>query len=325
MPEYMDYNDDIYGDNGVNDKKAKRKKRWSNIRLCLSILFLIAVVVLVVVRMPENVRTHFDPVYSSKHKVGEEIKQAENEFVKFNKTFENNQSINFDEQFKKDYPEIASLVRMKKLDIAKERVVSFDKNGYFTIAIVYEVSRQTDPNGNYYDEDKEYIVGTTGVDFYTFKYDTTDGFSFEKPERFSVRLHAGANDLVPFVEKVYVKSESFRLNFYQLSVVIKAEQKIESVSSELLLEDGINKEQYQKNTFVEQQFVKSTDNQVLSDKYEILAGGERGDDYLLTKHLLKTPMEQLEFGIEFDDTLYNKFKSFKVENIKNATYTIKVN
>ena len=39
----------------------------------------------------------------------------------------------------------------------------------------------------------------------------------------------------------------------------------------------------------------------------------------------KITREQLEFGIEFDDTLYNKFKSFKVENIKNATYTIKVN
>lgn len=319
MAEYMDYNDYSY------EFKSKRQKRWANIRLVIAILFLVLVVVWVATNLPENVRTNFEPVYSSAHKIGEKTDKKGNEFVKFNKKFANEEKINFDEDFQKNYPNIYAMARMKKLDIAKEIVSTFDEGGYFVLTRTYQVEREKDANGNYYDTDREYIIGTTGVDFYVFKYGTDGGFSLEKPERFSIRLHAGQGDLVPYVEKVYVKSESFRLNFYSLSVVVKSENEIEEVRTTVTLDGAIDKREFESNFFSKQQFVKSTENQDLIGIIENLDGGQRGDTHLSNRIALKTSMKEIHVGLNFDDAVYNKFDSFKIDEIPNSTYTIKVN
>lgn len=319
MAEYMDYNDYDY------EFKNKRQKRNANIRLILAILFLVFVVVWTFTHLPENVRTSFGPVYSSEHKVGEKAQTKENEFVKFNGQFKNDQKTNFDDDFKKDYPNIYTLAKMPKLDIAKEKVQTFDEGGYFVIAYTYEVERQKDINGNYYDEGKTYIVGTTGVDFYIFKYNSNGGFSVEKPERFSVRLHANKDDLVPYIEKVYVKSESFRLNFYSLSVVVESDKELSETLTTLTLESGINKDEFEDNFFTKQQFVKSAENQDLIGTTELLDGGQRGDTTLKNRIALKTPSKSIEVGLNFDDSVYSKFESFSLPAIDGATYKIKVN
>lgn len=320
MAEYMDYNDYDY------DFKTKKQKRNANIRLILAFLFIIIMVVWMFINLPENVRTNFGPVYSSAHKIGEKIdKTAENEFILFKNTSKNDEKIKVDDDFKAKFPQIYSLAKMPKLEISKEKVQSFDENGYFVIAFTYEVERQKDPNGNYYDEGKKYIVGTTGVDFYIFKYSTDGEFSINKPERFSIRLHENQNELFPYIEKVYVKSESFRLNFYSLSLNIKSDKEISEVNTSINLESVINKSEAEKNFFTTQQFINSNDNQDLIGTAEITDGGKRDDTFIKNRFSLKTPMKEIEIGLNFNDAVYNKFLKYNVSEIKNATYTIKVN
>lgn len=320
MAEYMDYNDYDY------DFKSKRQRRNANIRLVLAILFIAVMVIWMFVRMPENVRTGFEAVYSSAHKIGEKIENsAQNEFVLFNNSFKNDEKINFDSEFTEKYPEISALVKTPKLDISKQKVKAFDKNGYFVIATAYEVERQKDSNGNYYDEGKEYIIGTIGVDFYIFPYSTNGAFSVSKPERFSVRLHSNQDNILPYIEKVYVKSESFKLNFYSLSLVVEADENINEVNTSVELESVINKQEAEKNFFTSQQFVKSEDNQDLIGTEEISDGGKRDESFIKNRFVLKTPMKKAEIGLNFNDAVYNKFLKYSVCEIKNATYTIKVN
>lgn len=319
MAEYMDYNDYDY------EFKSKKKKVYANIRLIVAILFIIFVVVWTFTHLPENVRTSFDSVYSSAHTIGEKQAVSENEFVGFNSEFENDKKVNFDDKFKKEYPQIYSLAKMPKLDITKEKVQTFDDGNNFVLAYTYEVERQKDANGNYYDEGKKYIVGTTGVDFCVFEYSTDGKFLISKPERFSIRLHAEQDSLVSYVEKVHVSSESFRLNFYSLSVVINLENEFDEIYTNIGFESGINKSEFENDFFIKKQFAKSSANQDLIGTIENIEGGQRGDTYIFSRIALKTPMKQVEVGLNFDDSVYNKFLEYSISEIKNATYTIKVN
>lgn len=319
MAEYMDYNDYDYG------YKTKRKKIFANIRLIIAIAFILFVVIWTWTHLPENVRTSFKSVYSSAHTIDETKDKKTNEFVSFNNTFNNDEKVNFDDDFKKKYPEIYALARMPKIDITKQQVKTFDIGGYFVIATTYEVNREKDSNGNYLDADKEYIIGTTGVDFYIFKYNTDKDFSIEKPKRFSIRLHAGKNDLMPYIEKVYVKSESFKLNFYSLSVVTESKTPFSEVVTVIDLESGINQKENENSFFTKQAFIKSVENQSIVKTIETLSGGERGDTTIQNRFSLQSSTAKAEIGINFDDTVYNKFEKFTIKSIKDATYTIKVN
>ncbi len=319
MAEYMDYNDVDYG------YKTKRKRIFANIRLVIAIVFILVVVIWTWTHLPENVRTSFKSVYSSDHKIGETLKSEKNEFVSFNKKYKNDETVVFDEKFLKDYPEISKLARMTKLEITKQKVNTFDIGGYFVIAQTYEVNREKDSNGDYYDTDNEYIIGTTGVDFYIFKYSTDENFSIGKPERFSIRLHAGQNDTVPYIEKAYVKGESFKLNFYSLSVVVKADKEFSNVYTDINLENGITRKEDENNYFIKQTFIKSSENKDLIGTSECLDGGKMGDTKINSRFELNTPMSKAEIGLNFEDEIYNKFLSFSIKPIENATYTIKVN
>lgn len=320
MAEYMDYNDYDYG------YKTRRKKIFANIRLVIAILFIVGAVVFTITNLPDNVRTDYDPVYSSTHKIGEKIKTETNEFVSFNKKFKDEDMVNFNADFEKEYPEIYKLAHMPKKEITKQKVKTFDNgDGYFVLAYTYEVTRQKDANGNYYDDDKEYIIGTTGVDFYIFKYDLTDALTIYKPERFSIRLYTGQNDLVPYIQKVYISSDRFRLNFYSLSVVVQSDSEFSELTSTVSFESGINKSQYDNEFFTKQQFIKSDDNQDLIGKYNTTDGGQRGDMLVENEFLIKSPVKKAIIGINFDDAVYNKFASYKLSGVKGAVYTIKVN
>lgn len=319
MAEYMDYNDYNY------DFKSKKQRRFANFRLILAALFLISVVVFVIIRLPENVRTSFGPVYSKSHFANEKAKGEKNEFYEFFKKYKDNDIVNFNDDFKGEYPNIYSLLRTNKLDLTKDKVYSYDKGGYFVIAKPYEVSRDKDSNGNYYDNEKEYIVGVTGVDFYIFKYDCENVFTVFMPERFSLYLHAGNADLVPFVKRTYVKSSSFKLNFYSLSITATANAEFESVNTTLSLKEGINKSEFENDFFNKKAFIKSKSNQNLLGTVETVDGGKRGDKFIQNKFDLSTPAKFAEIGFEFNDTFYDKFESLKIESTSKTTYKIKVN
>ena len=122
---------------------------------------------------------------------------------------------------------------------------------------------------------------------------------------------------------MYVESESFRLNFYSLSVVVESETEFNGVKTTLNLQEGINKKEYEKQTFVKTQFAKSKEQKDLIKTY-FAENTERGDKKITTTFNIQNT-NYAEVGIEFDDALYNKFESFKIDEIKNATYKIKVN
>lgn len=319
MAEYMDYNEYNY------DFKSKKEKIRANIRLIIAIVFLVATVIFVIVKLPNNTRTKFGPVYSKSHSIGEQKSSERNEFYEFYKTYKDNDTINFNDEFEAKYPKTFSLLRTSKLDLTKDKVYSYDIGGYFVIAKPYEVSRDKDSNGNYYDEEKEYIVGVTGVDFYIFKYDTKNAFTVFMPERFTLYLHSGNSDLVPFVQRTYVKSSSFKLNYYSLSITVSSEKEFENISATLNLKEGINKSEFENKFFTKKMFVKSKSNQDIINSVEKFSGGRRGDKFIINKYDLSTPVKNAEVGTEFDDTFYAKFKSLQVESKANSTYKIKVN
>ncbi len=318
MAEYMDYNDYDYG------YSTKKKRIFANIRLVVAILLLLSIVLWVVIREPKNIRTDFSSVYSSSHKISEKIK-GENEILNFAKSFEIDDTANFSEEFKKNYPIIYDWLYTPKAEIAKNKVKTFDKNGYFAIATTYQVQRDKDTNGKYFDENKKYLVGTTGLDIYLFKYDTKDDFTVYKPEKISVYLHNGKDDVIPYIERVHIPADRFRLNFYSLSIVVESDQKFSFLNTQLTFESGINKKQYEDEYFSKIVFVKNKSNTSLLNEVVVTAGGRRADTYIEHKVECSTDTEYACVGLKFEDTLYNKFESFSVKNLKGASYKIKIN
>lgn len=320
MPEYMDYNDYDGGE------KTKRQKILSTISCILSAAFLIFIVIWTFTHLPENVRTNFEPVYSSAHKTDEPEKASRNAFLEFNSAYSEGEKVVVDKDFKSNaYRKIYELTQVSKLDLAKDKIDTFNIGNTFVVVRTYEVERQKDANGHYYDENKDTIIGTLGFDVLIFEFDTKDGFVINNPKRFSMRYHNKINDLVPTIEKVYVESESFRLNFYSLSIVVESENEFDKVYTNLNLSEGINKKEFENQFFVTSQFAKSKENKDLMNLIETKKGGERGDKFVSSAVSLSAPIKFAEIGINFDDAFYNKFSSFKVDAIENATYKIKVN
>lgn len=318
MAEYMDYNDYDYG------YSTKKKRIYANIRLVVAIVLLLSIVLWVVFREPENIRTDFSSVLSSPHKISEKIK-GENEILNFAKSFEIDDTANFTEDFKKNYPTIYNWLYMPKAEIAKNKVKTFDNNGYFAIASTYQVQRDKDTNGKYFDENKKYLVGTTGLDIYLFKYDTKDDFTVYKPEKISVYLHNGEDDVIPYIERVHISADRFRLNFYSLSIVVESDETFDSLFTTLDLESGINKKQYEQEYFNGISFVNNASNVSLLGKKITISGGKLGDTHLTQKLECSTETDYACVGLKFEDVLYNKFESYSIGNIKGATYKIKVN
>ena len=318
MAEYMDYNDYDYG------YSTKKKRIFANIRLVVAIVLLLSIVLWVVFREPENIRTDFSSVLSSPHKISEEIK-GKNEILNFANSFDIDDTENFSEEFKKNYPTIYNWLYTPKAEIAKNKVKTFDSNGYFAIASTYQVQRDKDTNGAYFDENKKYLVGTTGLDIYLFRYDTKDDFTVHKPEKISVYLHNGKDDVIPYIERVHIPADRFRLNFYSMSVVVESEEKFNFLDTQLTLESGINKKQYESEYFSKIVFLNGKSNTSLLNEVVVTSGGKRADAYIEHKVECSTDTEYACVGLKFEDELYNKFESFSVKNLKGATYKIKIN
>ena len=91
MAEYMDYNDVEIG------YKSKRHKIFSTIRFYIAVAFLLFVVIWTFTHLPENVRTNFQSVVSSAHKIGE--KKTKTDLQNNNKNIKGNQYV---QQIQKD-------------------------------------------------------------------------------------------------------------------------------------------------------------------------------------------------------------------------------
>ena len=319
MAEYSDYDDSIY-DELDHVGKAKKFRSW--IPTILSVLFLASVVIFVIVRMPKTVRTKFDTVTSSEHTVGENGDYNKNEFYKLKSALDNDETFTVDDKFKEEYPNVYKLIKSSKKDIAQNTVYSFDEDNILTIAQVYIISEDSTAQTS---KDDHSITGNVCVDIVNVKYSSTDDgqITLENPDRFSISYMSSQNAGVNTLSSHYVKSDSFRLNFYTLSVKLISAKKdnYKSVNMMLTLSDAITKEEAENNTFGKAVTLVGSDGK--SD--EIISGGERGD-LSIEKQLISGDLATTAtVKIFFDDVMYRKFDNISVKANKGDRFAISIN
>lgn len=319
MAEYSDYDDSIY-DELDHVGKAKKFRSW--IPTILSVLFLTSVVIFVIVRMPKTVRTKFDTVTSSEHIVGENGDYNKNEFYKLKSMLDNDETFTVDDKFKEEYPNVYKLIKSSKKDIAQNTVYSFDDDNILTIAQVYIISEDSTAQTS---KDDHSVTGNVCVDVVNVKYSSTnDGqITLENPDRFSISYMSSQNAGVNTLSSHYVKSDSFRLNFYTLSVKLISAKKdnYKSVNMTLTLSDAITKEEAENNTFGKAVTLVGSDGK--SDK--TISGGERGDNSIEKQLISGDLTTSATVKIFFDDVMYRKFDNISVKANKSDRFAISIN
>ena len=131
MAEYMDYNDVEIG------YKSKRHKILSNIKFYIAVVFLLFVVIWTFTHLPENVRTNFESVLSSAHKIDDKKTKKLNDFVIFNSNFEIDEKRIVDKAFKESYSRIYKLTQVSKLELAKDKIDTFNIGNTFVVVRTY--------------------------------------------------------------------------------------------------------------------------------------------------------------------------------------------
>lgn len=319
MAEYSDYDDSIY-DELDHVGKAKKLRSW--IPTILSVLFLASVVIFVIVRMPKTVRTKFDTVTSNEHTVGQNEDYKLNEFFKIKTALDDEQTFTVDDSFKKEYPNVYKLIKLSKKDIAQNTVYSFDENNVFTIAQVYITSEDSTAQTS---ENDRSVTGNICVDIVNVKYSSNqDGqITLENPERFSISYLSSQNAGVNTLSSHYVKSDSFKLNFYTLSLKLISAKKenYKSVDMALSLSDAITKEEAENNTFGKAVSLVGSDGK--SDK--IISGGKRSDTSIEKKLVSGDLATTATVKISFDDTMYRKFDNISVKSNIGDRFAISIN
>ncbi len=310
MPEYMDYND-------TNDFKTAKQKRRSNILFVLSILFMVAVIVFVIVRNPENVRTDFDPVSSSWNTVGQGVEETENEFLAFRSDLQG-KTMTLSDDFRSKYPHVYEILTADRSTLTQNTVQHFDDGRYLTLSIPYVATEDT----NYEEQGSEYVSGLIGADFTVIEYVSDNGVSVSAPVRFSVRYHKTQSDSIPFVELYHVESTSFRLNFYTLTLDIQPAAATDTVDCAIDLSDPINKSEFDSDKWAK----KINFDSIEADSVMRLGGGERGDTNAQYRYTFESPQKTLKLIMEFDDAMYQKFEKLTVQNLPDGTtFRITVN
>lgn len=315
MPEYMDYND-------FDDRKTKGKRIRSTIVISLSVAWLLFLVILIVIRNPENVRTKFESVKSNVHVMNEKAPDQSNQFIQLNNDFEINKAININEDFKGKYPDVYNIINFNKKEIAKKQVYSFDGNGYFTLAIPYIVSIDSVGADNFVDSDEMY--GILGVDLINIGYTVSeDKVTFHSPLRFSLRYYNKVDKERKYVESNYVETKSFKLNFYSLSFLLTSNNEIDKLNYELSLTDPLNKKESEKNLFSNNIKLNINDDKQLDAN--VINGNKMGDNYLSFENKIPSGNNQIILKINFDDLMYRKYQSLTIKLNENDAFAIIAN
>ena len=308
MAEYMDYDDTLY-DASEHSKRAKIKS-W--ISIILSVAFLLSAVIFVIVRSPKNVRTKFDAVTGAWHEINsDDLKNADayknGEFYKLYTAFQNDETFKYNESFKEEFKSVYEVISADKKQLSTEKVYSFEQENSLILALPYVLTQDKTAKAS---ENDNSVRGTIGTDIVIIPYTVTADNSAQilNPIRYSLCFYnetTGAR----YIESRYVKSDSFRLNFYKISIEIEDKKNIKSVDAKLTLSDAISKENADKLTFYNAISLKHGDEK----SYKTISGGNRAD-FDITKHLVSANTQtDATVIINFDDDIYDNFKSFEVK------------
>lgn len=319
MAEYMDYND--YS----GEFKSKRSKIISNIGLVLSIVFLAALVLFIIFRSPDNVRTHYGPFESAEHSVNESFDSSKNQFLLFDEEYADDEQILPNDEFISKYPNIYRMMCSTKTEISKNNAVFFEQDGCLTAAIAY-VSAQDRVSAGVTETDDS-LRGIMGIDFVTIPYYTKDGsLIIEEPVRYTIKYYTGEAYPIKYIEKEYADPERFKLNYYSISVGIDSDEQMNYLDCKAVLYDAINKQESLSNEFSD----KFTDQNAIFDVPELISGGERGDFELAYRYNLIYDLnetdEKMSIRINFDDKMYAKLDRLEFKpNTNDYIYTITIN
>ena len=306
----MDYND-------YDDRKTKGQKIRSAIVVTLSILWILFLVVLVIVRNPKNVRTYFKTVKSEIHFINENSDYQNNQFFQLKEEIEQDNTLKIDKDFKAKYPAIYQILMLNKKEIAKGEVLSFDDNGYFTLAMPYVVSFDNVIADDFVDSDE--LFGILGLDFISFSYTSKgNNLTFNAPTRFSIRFHKRLDNPSWYVENKDIETKSFKLNFYSLSLLLSSNKEFENLQYTTQLNQPITKKESEKNIISKNFSLYSLEDEREKKINDVkITGNSTGDKYLTFENTVPKGEKQLKLIVNFNDIMYQKFESLKLDFLKD--------
>ena len=313
MPEYMDYND-------FGEEKTKRQKVFSAIGLTLSILWLVVVVLWVIFKTPDNIRSDFAAISSSSHSFSEKADTSKNQFLMLKNELESGKKFTISTDFRQTYPDVYKLLIMSELDISKNVPKAFDQDGYFTLALTYVISSHEDEDG--------IVRADKGIDFLMIPYESTDKnglcVTLNQPLKFSLRYNAEADGVVPRVVNEPVSPKRFRLGFYSLSVDFKTKDTIENIGYKARLLHPLTKSESKNLKFSKNISVKGFEKL----KSSLISGEGVSDTVVERTYALPEPFKNTAtLVINYDDLMYNKMDSitFTVPDMPSGEFVITIN
>lgn len=315
MTEYMDYDDTIYDE---LDHKSNGKKIRSWISTIIAVAFLIGCVVLVIVRMPRNVRAKFSAVSSSEYTVGESVKNTDKSpMYRLYQRMTNGEKVTVNADFAKENKFFSDLLDESVQNEKQSKVYHNDNNGILSVVQCYWLKNMSGSG-----QTGENAAKQMSADILMLPYSSADSkITFEQPIRFSVTYYRGNG--MNFIESKYVKVDEFRLNFYKISVEVKSAENdnISDMTAKLVLTDGINKKEYENRTFEKYMTLSNGDEK----KTELLSGGEVGDTHVEQRLYAENIATSIKAQISFDDTLYHKFDRFEMSAKNGDKFTVTIN
>lgn len=315
MAEYMDYDDTLY--DASEHSRGKKIRSW--ISIIISAAFLLSLVILVIVRLPQNVRTNFQTVKTELHELNKNGDISKNEFMTIHDAFEKDESFNVNSEFKEKFSIIYSIITTPRIDITTSKVMMFDSDGALTLAIPYIVSGDKTVSN---DEAKDQVSGIVGVDFVVLPYSSTkDGVvTISAPIRFSMRYYNEKSGM-HYVAGQYVKSDSFKLNFYTLSLITSGDENIKYQTVKLNLNDAISKSVADDESAYKT--IVAKDGNI--NEYKLLNGGKRGDTFIEKQLCFAPPTTEVTSSLKFNDYLYSNMKSVEFNIPVSSKFSISVN
>ena len=308
MDDYMYH--DYDGADVDSPKKAKRKKIMSIIGTIICLSWFAGIGVFLLVRHTDNIRTDYPEIKLNSISAAQNIAPSDkNEFVQLRMELESKGKIIPNSEFFEKYPDLKKVFDINSAQQKGGCILHYESDGYITMVEPY-VDYQAKQ-----DATKTNFIGILGADFLMMPYEISNGeLKIGSPERFCVKYDMSNDQGVASVSLKEFVSTSFRLNFYNLSVIVEGSGKIENT---LRLKEYPTKWECDNR--------KIADNLTADgQKLEITGGNEPTDKHidLTAKSTGKTLLK-----LNFDKLLYRKYESWKigVNEPEKTKFTIVIN
>ena len=300
MDDYM-YHD---YDSEPSEKTGTRAKVRSIIGTVLILCWFAAIAVWLILRDTDNIRTDFKETAFSKHSFSETVIEGDNEFLSLEKALAGGRSLLADKEFKSKYPLFYSMITADGLNSSEKKLVADDKNGYMTLCEPYISSQKQSQSG---------FCGIIDIDVLLLPYTVADGsLGIGQPQRLSFSCDLTDAIGVASVSIKESRADSFRLNFYDLSIETDCGG---DVLYTLDLCEYPTKSECDDKTL----FSKIT----ADGETGTLTGGNDPTSKQISGKITLGDGGRLKLG--FDKLMYRKYGGFTVSMDKNASFEIILN